>query len=134
MGASVVLYRGIEKTINNQNSNIDEMKDKIADLFIQSGFMLPGDLMEDLYEYYLESGIGSGSKDIKDPDQLRELAYHLVDVIDLFDMDYDENKDPLVLDEWVTVKTLFSSYADDIDDELLTYIMQFAIGKGAFQS
>ena len=133
MGASVVLYRGIEKTINNQNSNIDEMKDKIADLFIQSGFMLPGDLMEDLYEYYLDSGIGSGSKNITDSDQLRELAYHLVDVIDLFDMDYDESKDPLVLDEWVTVKTLFSSYADDIDDELLTYIMQFAIEKGAFR-
>ncbi len=133
MGASVVLYRGIEKTINNQNSNIDEMKDKIADLFKQSGFMLPGDLMEDLYEYYLDSGIGSGSKDITEPDQLRELAYHLVDVIDLFDMDYDENKDPLVLDEWVTVKTLFSTYADDIDDELLTYIMQLVIEKGAFR-
>ncbi len=133
MGASVVLYRGIEKTINNQNSNIDEKKDKIADLFVKSGFMLPGDLMEDLYEYYLDSGIGSGSKDITEPDQLRELAYHLVDVIDLFDMDYDENKDPLVLDEWVTIKTLFSSYADDIDDELLTYIMQFAIEKGAFR-
>ena len=133
MGASVVLYRGIEKTINNQNSSIDEMKDKIADLFIQSGFMLPGDLMEDLYQYYLDSDIGFGSKNITDPDELRELAYHLVDVIDLFDMDYDENKDPLVLDEWVTIKNLFSSYADDIDDELLTYIMQFAIEKGAFK-
>jgi hypothetical protein len=133
MGASVVLYRGIEKTINNQVINFDEKKDKIADLFIKSGFMLPEELMEDLYLYYLESAWGTGSKEITEPDQLRDLAYHLVDVIDLFDMDYDEGKNPLVLDEWKSIKNLFSSYADDIDDELLTYVMQFAIGKGAFR-
>lgn len=133
MGASVVLYRGIEKTISDKNSSIDEKKDKIADLFVKSGFMLPGDLMEDLYQYYLDTGIGSGSSDIENTDQLRELAYHLVDVIDLFDMDYDDKKDPLVLDEWVAIKNLFSTYAEDIEDDLLTYLMQFAIAKGAFQ-
>ena len=133
MGASVVLYRGIEKTINKQDINLEEQKDIIADLFIKSGFMLPEDLMEDLYQFYLDTGTGSGSSIISKPDQLRELAYHLVDVIDLFDMDYDEKKDPLVVEEWVTIKNLFSNYADDIDDELLTYIMQFAIEKGAFR-
>jgi len=152
MGASVVLYRGIEKTINSRGKAclastidgsdpaineyvpvIEEMKDKIGDLFIKSGFMLPEDLMEDLYQYYLDTGIGSGSNDILEPNQLRELAYHLVDVIDLFDMDYDEAEDPLVLDEWVTIKNLFSSYAEDIDDDLLTYVMRYAIEKGAFQ-
>ncbi len=133
MGASVVLYRGIEKTINKQDINLEEQKDIIVDLFIKSGFMLPEDLMEDLYQFYLDTGTGSGSSIISKPDQLRELAYHLVDVIDLFDMDYDEKKDPLVVEEWVTIKNLFSNYADDIDDELLTYIMQFAIEKGAFR-
>ena len=133
MGASVVLYRGIEKTINKQDINLEEQKDIIADLFIKSGFMLPEDLMEDLYQFYLDTGTGSGSSIISKPDQLRELAYHLVDVIDLFDMDYDEKKDPLVVEEWVTIKNLFSNYADDIDDELLTYIMQLAIEKGAFR-
>ncbi len=133
MGASVVLYRGIEKTIKNQENTIEEKKDKIADLFIKSGFMLPEDLMEDLYQFYLDTGTGSGSSNITEPDQLRELAYHLVDVIDLFDMDYDEMKDPLVLEEWVTIKNLFSSYAEDVEDDLLTYIMQFAIEKGAFK-
>lgn len=138
MGASVVLYRGIEKIINSRGerpfaSTIEEMKNKIADLFIKSGFMLPEDLMEDLFQFYLDTGTGSGSNNITEPDQLRELAYHLVDVLDLFDMDYDEKKDPLIMDEWVTIKTLFSSYSDDIADDLLTYIMQFAIEKGAFR-
>ena len=139
MGASVVLYRGIEKTINSRDRSrpvptIDDMKDRIGDLFTQSGFMLPGELMEDLYQFYLDTGIGSGSDDVLEPNQLRDLAYHLVDVIDLFDMDYDESKDPIKLDEWVTIKDLFSTYAADIDDELLTYVMQFAIEKGAFRS
>ncbi len=133
MGASVVLYRGIEKTINNQDINLEEMKNKIADLFVKSGFMLPVDLMEDLFQFYLDTGTVSGSNNITEPDQLRELAYHLVDVLDLFDMDYDEKKDPLLMDEWVTIKNLFSNYADDIDDDLLIYIMQFAIEKGAFR-
>ncbi|MDA3939556.1 MAG: hypothetical protein PF693_09630 [Spirochaetia bacterium] len=133
MGASVVLYRGIEKTIKNMDSSLDDKKDKIADLFIKSGFMLSADFMEDLYQYYLEIGWGSENNEISNPDQLRELGYHLVDVIDLFDMDYDENKDPLVLDEWITIKNLVSTYAEDIDDDLLTYIMQFAVEKGAFR-
>ena len=133
MGASVVLYRGIEKTIKNRETTIDEKKDRIADLFVKSGFMLPEELMEDLYQYYLEIAWGCESNEITEPDQLRELGYHLVDVIDLFDMDYDEGKDPLVLDEWVTIKNLVSNYADDIADDLLTYLMQFAIGKGAFR-
>ena len=133
MGASVVLYRGIEKTINSRDRSrpvptIDDMKDRIGDLFIQSGFMLPEELMEDLYQFYLDFG-----DQVTDSDSLRELAYHLVDVIDLFDMDYDDVKDSVKLEEWIVIKDLFSAYAEDIDDELLTYIMQFAIEKGAFR-
>lgn len=133
MSASVVLYRGIEKTLNSRDrsgssSEIDNMKNIIGDLFIKSCFMLPKDLLEDLYQFYLDFG-----DPVIDSDSLRELAYHLVDVIDLFDMDYDDVKDPIKLDEWKTIKNLVSSYAADIDDELLIYIMQFALEKGAFR-
>lgn len=139
MGASIILYRGIEKIINSRGKaclastldgpapTLEEMKDKIGDLFMKSGFMLPEDLMEDLYQYYIDSHT------ITDSDHFRDLAYHLVDVIDLFSMDYDEAKDPIKLDEWVVIKDIFSTYAGDIDDELLTYVMQFAIEKGAFR-
>lgn len=133
MGASVVLYRGIEKVINNHELTFEGKQDGIADLFIKSCFMLPENLAEDLDQFYLDTGIGSGGIKVKEQDQLRELAYHLVDVLDLFDMDYDDKKDPLVLDEWITLKNLFSNYSDDIEDDLLTYIMQFAIEKGAFR-
>ncbi len=133
MGSSVLLYRGIEKTINNRNIDFIDKQVKIAELFRKSGFMLPEDLMEDLFQYYLDSAWGTKSSEITEPDQLRDLAYHLVDVIDLFDMDYDNVKDPLTLEEWITVKDLFSSYAENIDDELLTYVMKFAIEKGAFK-
>ena len=134
MGASVVLYRGIEKTINNQENNFEEKIDMIGDLFTQSGFMLPEDLMEDLYQFYLDPGRGERPFAPTDSNSLRNLGYHLVDVIDLFDMDYDNAKDSIKLDEWITIKDLVSSYAADIDDELLTYVMQFAIEKGAFRS
>ncbi len=133
MGSSVLLYRGIEKTINNRNIDFIDKQVIIAELFRKSGFMLPEELMEDLFQYYLDSAWGTESSEITEPDQLRDLAYHLVDVIDLFDMDYDNIKDPLILEEWITVKDLFSSYAENIDDELLTYVMKFAIEKGAFR-
>ena len=140
MGASQTLYRGIEKIINSRDRsrpvptidgsdpNLKDKKDKIGDLFIKSGFMLPEDLLEDLYQFYIDSG-----DPVTDSDHLRDLAYHLVDVIDLFDMDYDNIKDPVKLEEWIVIKDLFSAYAADIDDDLLTYIMQFAIEKGAFR-
>lgn len=142
MGASTVLYRGIEKIMNSRDksqpaSAIDDKKDKIGDLFIKSGSVLPEDLMEDLYQFYIDSGRDTVYRERNpgnsDSDSLRDLAYHLVDVLDLFSMDYDEVKDPLKLDEWITVKDLFSSYAADIDDELLTYVMRLALEKGAFR-
>ena len=51
MGSSVLLYRGIEKTINNRNIDFIDKQVKIAELFRKSGFMLPEDLMEDLFQY-----------------------------------------------------------------------------------
>ena len=138
MGASTVLYRGIEKIINSRDarscvSTIEDMKDKICDLFIKSGFMLPVDLMKDLFRFYIDSGRDEQPLAPTDSDSLRDLAYHLVDVIDLFDMDYDNIKDPVKLEEWIVIKDLFSAYAADIDDDLLTYVMQYAIEKGAFR-
>jgi len=133
MGASVLLYRGIEKTINNRDIDFTAKQEKIAELFTKSGYMLPGDFMEDLFQYYTDKENAKGQNVGINLDQLRELAYHFVDIIDLFDMDYDDVKDPLTLEEWITIKDLFSSYAENIDDELLTYIMKFAIEKGAFK-
>ena len=129
MGGAAVLYRGIEKTIGNFESSFEDKKNKIGDLFVKSGFMVPGDLMEDLFQFYLEKGYVID----QNMDSLRDFAYHLVDVIDLFSMDYDSAKDPVNLDEWVLIRNLFSSYADGIDDDLLTYIMQLALEKGAFR-
>lgn len=144
MGVSAILYRGIEKIINNRDgsqsaSAIDDKKNKIGDLFIKSGSLLPEDLMEDLCHFYIDSGSDTVHRDrnphtyASDSDSLRNFAYHLVDVLDLLSMDYDEVKDPLKLDEWIAIKDLFSSYAADIDDELLTYVMRLAIEKGAFR-
>lgn len=129
MGASVVLYRGIEKTIGNIEDSFAVKKEKIGDLFVKSGFMVPEDLMEDLFQYYIDSSY----LEDQNIDSLRNLAYHLVDVIDLFSMDYDSVKDPVKLEEWITVRNLFSSYAEGIEDDLLTYVMQLAIEKGAFK-
>jgi len=133
MGASVLLYRGIEKTINNRDIDYISKQNKIAELFLKSGFMLPEDLMEDLFQYYIDKENAKEQNTEINLDQLRELAYHFVDIVDLFDMDYDDEKDPLVLEEWINIKDLFSSYAENIDDELLTYVMKIAIEKGAFQ-
>ncbi len=133
MGASVLLYRGIEKTINNRDIDYIAKQNKIAELFLKSGFMLPEDLMEDLFQYYIDKENAKEQNTEINLDQLRELAYHFVDIVDLFDMDYDDEKDPLALEEWINIKDLFSSYAENIDDELLTYVMKIAIEKGAFQ-
>jgi len=133
VGASLLLYRGIEKTINNRDIDSIAKQEKLAELFIKSGYMLPGNFMEDLFQYYIDQENVKGQNIGINLDQLRELAYHFVDIIDLFDMDYDDVKDPLTLEEWITIRDLFSSYAENIDDELLTYVMKFAIEKGAFR-
>ncbi len=125
MSLSRVLYRGIEKALKDPGESLEVKRKKIEDLFVSSVPDIPSAMAGELFSYYLTRTGG-------DVENLRNLAYHLVDVADLFGGEYDSRNDPIDDGEWRMIKEFTTAYAEDIDEEVLTYVMQLVIEKGAF--
>ena len=52
------------------------------------------------------------------------------DVLDLMQQQYDEENDPLSKEDWETIREIVSTYAVDLDMDLVTYIMQLVVERG----
>ena len=57
----------------------------------------------------------------------------LADMVDLFQMDYDESFDRLEQEDWAYLKELVNSWAMDMDMDIVTYIMQLVVDAGEFR-
>lgn len=125
MGASRILYRGIEKALKEQDESLEHKRKKIEALFIRSIPDIPEGMVREMFAYYLSRTGGS-------VENLRNLAYHLIDVADLFAGEYDTRNNPLDDDEWRVIRDFTNNHAQDIDDDILTYVMQLVIENGAF--
>ena len=122
MSSSRILYRGIEKALKGPES-IEDKRKKIEELFIAALITIPGSMGRDLYGYYL-------TRTGKTEENLRNLAYHLVDVVDLFNEEYNTKADPLDAGEWTVIGELTNAYAVEIEDDILTYVMALIVEKG----
>ncbi len=125
MSASRILYRGIEKALKEQDESLEKKRKKIEDLFIRSVPDVPAGMVSQMFVYYLSRTGGS-------VENLRNLAYHLIDVADLFAGEYDTRNNPLDEEEWRAIRDFTNNYAQDIDEDILTYVMQLVIENGAF--
>lgn len=125
MGISRILYRGIEKALKDPEESLEVKRKKIEDLFVRSVPDVPVGMVKELFAYYLTRTGGS-------VENLKNLAYHLVDVADLFSGEYDTRNNPLDEGEWRMIRDLTNAYAQDIDEDVLTYVMQLVIENGAF--
>ena len=56
----------------------------------------------------------------------------LADMVDIFNMEYDENVDTLEKEDWIYLKDLVNSWALDMDMDLVTYVMQLVVSAGVF--
>ncbi len=122
MNSSRILYRGIEKALKGTDS-VEEKRKRIEDLFVRSLITLPKGMGKDLFGYYL-------TRTGKSVENLRNLAYHLIDVVDLFNGEYDEKNDPVDEGEWIVIRDLTNAYAVDIEEDILTSVMALVVEKG----
>lgn len=125
MGISRVLYRGIEKALKDREEPLESKRNKIRDLFTAAVPDIPENMAKELFAYYLTRTGDS-------VENLRNLAYHLVDVADLFSEDYDTRNNPLDEGEWRMIRDLTNAYAVNIEEDILTYVMRLVIANGAF--
>lgn len=100
---------------------IDEARSfarKIFDKSLPRG--LPTSLSGDLFDWVWDEAANQNRP---------ELAG---DVLDLFGMDYDELAKPLNKGDWEIVSDLVAQYDQDLDMELLQYLMIQVVENGIF--
>ncbi len=56
--------------------------------------------------------------------EFKDALYNLVNVLELFEENYDVENDPLSDDEWEYLKLIINESTDELDIDLVKYIMQ----------
>lgn len=51
-------------------------------------------------------------------------------IIDLFDMDYDDNDCSLAVEIWEIIRDVTNAYANELDEDLMTYVFQQIMSRG----
>ncbi len=112
-------FRGIKKIRKNYyaDKSID-VENEIKEL-LGKNVAVAETIQEDLYVKYCE-----------DSENLFDSANQLSDVVDLLNCDYDETNDPLEEDDWLFVKNIVNSCADEMNMDTVTYIMRLIVEKG----
>jgi hypothetical protein len=99
----------------------DEFKNDLQDLFLRA-MGQPEELSLELMEYCCPG-------DYMEDQNFDKMA----DMIDLFQLDYDETYDRLEPEDWSYLKELVNSWAMDMNMEVVTYIMQLVVAAGEFR-
>lgn len=108
----------LRKKYNFEHST--EMIEEIKELFIKS-MGQPEELSLDIFDYVLDN------RDLEDSHVVR-----LSDMVDLFQMDYDAGFNSLVIDDWSYLRDLVNEWAQEMDMDIVTYVMQNVVDAGAF--
>jgi hypothetical protein len=95
----------------------------VRDAFTGMMSGLPGQMVEDVFELFVDRIVERADDDAILLDEARYLA----DVADLFSLQYDEKNDPLHPDDWELVGDLVNDYALDLDMETVNYVMRLVV-------
>ena len=110
----------LEKIIKkNEKGEIGDPEKDIIELFVKR-FPLPPAMAEDLALYVMSIG---------EKERAVEVAY---DLEALFSAAFDVNETVLTPEDWEAVRDLANGYGEEIDLDLLTYVMRKVVEYGAF--
>ena len=101
---------------------------EIRNAFFHHLSFLPGEMLFDLFHYFLEA-YTEGMDPYEDFDRLSEK---LLDVTDLFAGNYNDDAGTITDQEIDYIKEAVNDFALQIDDETVFYIMQKAMERGSF--
>lgn len=114
-------FRGLKKIKKNFYAGIT--KDIEADIkeLLYKNVRIDESICDDLYFRYCGNS-----------DNIFDSAVTLSDVVDLFNGEYDEGNDPLEEEDWIYVRNIVNATADEMDLELVTYIMRLIVDRGLY--
>jgi hypothetical protein len=114
-------YRGLKKIKKNfYSQNTVNVEGDIKELLYKN-LNVSDSICDDLYFRYCG-----------DSENIFDSAFLLSDVVDLFNGEYDEVNDPLKEADWIYVRNVVNSCADEMDLDIVTYIMRLIVDRGLY--
>jgi hypothetical protein len=98
----------------NHDKQLDEYKNELKTVFINCFNYLSKDISEEIYYKFVTDS----------QREFKEALYNMVNIFELFEENYDLENDPLNQEEWDFIKILINESSDDLDIDLIKYIMQ----------
>ena len=87
---------------------------------------LPEQMRDEVFQYLVDRYAARGAQF---PDFFAYTDY-LGDFIDLLNLDYDEQRDPLFPEDWEYLRDIMSDFAEDLDMGVVSYTMGLVLKKG----
>ncbi len=123
MNASDQFTRIITR-VRKQKLPPEQQIEAIREAFCSQLNGIPVVVGQELFDFYQDRLAATEGEDIY------LWADHLIDVIDLFDRAYDEQRNPLDEEEWDLIQDVVSDCAGVMDEEILFYVMQRIVDRG----
>lgn len=103
----------------------EERIERLRGFFFTSMREQPESLCYDLFDHWSEEAESS-----PEWEPFERLSERLANIVDLFQLDYDETNDPLEPEDWDFIRDAVSESAGEMDVKTITYIMQHVVDRG----
>ena len=114
-----LFYRGIKKIKKNFYSGVTaDVESDIKELLYKN-MDVDESVCDDLYFRYCGNS-----------ENIFDSAETLSDIVDLFNGEYDEVNDPLKEEDWIYIRNIVDASAEELNLEIITYIMRLVVDKG----
>jgi len=110
--------------IRKQRLPMEDHLKAIRSSFCRSLDVIPETARQELFDFYQDRLESTEGRDI------HVWAEHLLDIIDLFDRSYDDERNPLDEEEWDLIQDVVSDCAGIMDEDVLLYVMQRIVDRG----
>jgi hypothetical protein len=114
---------------NSQDKSEERLLAEIREAFLVQFNQLPANMRHDLFNAFVEIYFDSDTR-FRD---VFEFAEHLGALIDLYNREFDDPNRKMTDQEWMVVKNLTDDFAEELDIETLTYVMNQLLSGGYIQ-
>ncbi len=111
---------------NSQGKPDERILAEIREAFLVQFGHLPVNMRHDLFNAFVELYYG-GESPYRD---VFEFSEHLSAVVDLYNREFDDPNAKMSEREWISVKNLTDEFAEELDIDTLTYVMNQLLSEG----
>jgi hypothetical protein len=111
---------------NSQGKPEERILAETREAFLVQFGHLPLNMKHDLFNAFVELYV-SGESPYPD---VFEFAQHLSALVDLYNREFDDPNIKMSEKEWIAVKNLTDEFAEELDIETLTYVMNQLLSGG----